>query len=293
MPGLPAARRPQRPAGEVWVWFESAMKGEDTDELARRRASSTSDSEAGFAKTSPAVHEHYDHYDEKMVRRLDQGWGYVDHWINREIEALLQPGTRVLDLGCGFASLSAHLNARGIPVAGLDMLPQCLAKARARYPGVSLIQGLVTQLPLGDGSVETVVFKDVLHHLFDEAPLDAVFSELERVGIEQVVVVDPNPNPFLLLGRRLIGHVDPVCSPQDASSLLERYGFEVTSIDYRIVTSLALSGGYVAPALVPGTRLAWGPLVALDSAVGKVLSRFRLAPCLCWRYFLTARRRRS
>ncbi|MCA8920197.1 MAG: class I SAM-dependent methyltransferase [Planctomycetes bacterium] len=235
-------------------------------------------------------HEHYDHYSEGMADRLDRGYGYVDRWINAQLCALLTPGARVLDLGCGFGSLDADLRRRGVAAVGVDLLPFCLQAGRARDPAARLVCGDATRLPFAPGSLDTVVLKDVLHHLYDEAPLDVIFAELERIGIRELVISDPNPNPLLLLGRRLIGHVDPVCSPRAASQLLRRFGFEVEFQRYGVVASMALSGGYVAPALVPGSALLWRPLMLADATLSRVANRAGLGRAVCWRYFLKARR---
>jgi|GEM_PF-776818 len=235
-------------------------------------------------------HEHYDHYSEGMIQRLDRGYGHVDRWINDQLFALLSPGARVLDLGCGFGSLGEDLRRRGVRAVGIDTLPFCLRAGRERFPEGHLVCADASALPFAPGALDTVVLKDVLHHLYDEAPLERIFAELERIGIQEVVVSDPNPNALLLLGRRLIGHVDPVCSPRAARELLRRFGFEVTAERYGVVTTLALSGGYVAPQLLPSSRLVWRPLVRADALLNRALGKLGLGRTLCWRYFLKARR---
>ncbi|MEZ6184393.1 MAG: class I SAM-dependent methyltransferase [Planctomycetota bacterium] len=240
---------------------------------------------------SGADHEHYDHYRADMIERLDRGYGHVDRWINARIAALLPPGARVLDVGCGFGSLGAELEQLGIRAVGVDLLPFCLRAGRARTPRAKLVCATAEALPFPAGAFDVAVFKDVWHHLADEAPLEPIFAELERVGVRELVISDPNPNPLLLLGRRAIGHVDPVCGPQDARALLARHGFEVVDERYGVVTGLALSGGYVGPELAPASRRLWRALTRLDGAVSGAVERLGLGRQVCWRYFLRARRR--
>ena len=235
---------------------------------------------------APGEHEHYEHYDAAMVERLDRAWGRVDAAINRRVATLLNTRGRVLDLGCGFGSLASHL-ARSHPVIGVDPLLACLRAGARRYPATTLC-GSACDLPFSEGDAEAVVFKDVLHHLVDEVPIERVFAELQRVGISRVVVVDPNPNPLLRAARRLIGHADPVCDPGRAVELLEAAGFRVEHLEYGVLYSLPLSGGYVGPVLLPAWRAVWAPLLWLEGVLSALLNRLRLARFVCWRYYIVA-----
>ncbi len=236
---------------------------------------------------APGEHEHYDHYDAAMVDRLDRGWGHVDRAINRRIVALLGDARRVLDVGCGFGSLTAAL-AESRRALGIDPLLFGLETARRRFPGARLICGSAEDLPLAEGSVDAAVLKDALHHLVDEASIERVFAELERCGVERIVVVDPNPNPILVAARRLLGHVDPVCHPRDAVELLTAAGYRVEASEYRVIFSLPLSGGYVGPVLAPRWKPLWTVLLAIENGIATLLGALGLARFVCWRYFLVA-----
>lgn len=234
-------------------------------------------------------HEHYEHYDPAMVERLDGAWGHVDRAVNDRIADLVPRGARVLDLGSGFGSLASRL-ARGRRAIGIDPLLACLAAARGRYTNLPALCGSAVELPLAGGSVEVAVMRDVLHHLADEAPIEKIFEELARCGVTRLIVVDPNPNPILLLARRLVGHVDPVCGPREAGSLLQAAGFRLEPVAYDILWSLPLSGGYVGPVLLPGWRALWTPLLAAERLLCRALDLVGLARFVCWRYILVATR---
>ena len=45
-------------------------------------------------------------------------------WFERVLPSLLRPGDRALELGAGTGELGLRLNARGIPVDGLDLWPR-------------------------------------------------------------------------------------------------------------------------------------------------------------------------
>ncbi len=78
----------------------------------------------------------------------------------------------VLDLGCGDGLFSHLIAQRGLEVIGLDPEPVAIEQAEAqtanqRYPGPPprFIVGCGEELPLDDGSVQTVVMFDVIEHL--------------------------------------------------------------------------------------------------------------------------------
>lgn len=77
----------------------------------------------------------------------------------------LQPGERVLDLGCG-SGLDVLLAARRVgetgKVIGVDMLPEMVERARgfataAGVDNAEFIQGMMDDLPLPDDSVDVVI----------------------------------------------------------------------------------------------------------------------------------------
>jgi MPBQ/MSBQ methyltransferase len=76
----------------------------------------------------------------------------------RALELLApEPGERVLDAACGRGGASAHIAARGAGVLGLDLLPENVAEAEARFgslPGIRFDVADVTRLPTRAAGVE-------------------------------------------------------------------------------------------------------------------------------------------
>ena len=235
-------------------------------------------------------HRHYDGYSPEMARRLDGFWGQVDRRINERILRLLPEGA-VLDVGCGFGSLTAFLAAAGRDAIGIDMMEEAVAVARSRYPGVRIVHDAGAALPAGVNGRRIIVLKDTLHHLVAEADVDALLTEWRTNGAEYVVVCDPNPNLVLRACRALIRHTDPECSVERAREVLARNGFDVIACDYDVLFSLPLSGGYIGPVLWPRWRVAGATALALEAALVAAARAVGAAPALCWRYFLVARRR--
>ena len=106
----------------------------------------------------------------------------------KTLEALaLQPGERVVDVGCGtgvfLGALASGVGAAGA-VAGLDHSSKLLAEARARLVAgglddlVTLHEGDAHRLPFPDGSFDAGHAERVLMHLEDP---DQAIRELRRV----------------------------------------------------------------------------------------------------------------
>jgi ubiquinone/menaquinone biosynthesis C-methylase UbiE len=101
--------------------------------------------------------------------------------------AELQPGQRVLDIGCGTGNLLLALGRvdPGVEIEGLDPDARALAKTarKAHRAGVaaSWRPGYAQDLPHADGSVDRVFSSLMLHHMPDDDGKDTLLAEVRRV----------------------------------------------------------------------------------------------------------------
>ena len=110
----------------------------------------------------------------------------AEHWRQRLIVngTTLEPGTRLLELGCGVGAVLAVLGQEfpDVHLSGLDIEPKQLEYARGylRRAGVdaTLQEGDATAVPFDDGSFDHVWMMWFLEHVPD--PL-AVLREARRV----------------------------------------------------------------------------------------------------------------
>jgi arsenite methyltransferase len=98
----------------------------------------------------------------------------------------LEPGERVLDVGCGAGTdslVAAQMVGPEGSVTGIDMTPEILAKARRAAEelaagNVEFLEGDAERLPFADESFDVVISNGVIDLIPDK---DAVFSEIYRV----------------------------------------------------------------------------------------------------------------
>jgi ubiquinone/menaquinone biosynthesis C-methylase UbiE len=148
-------------------------------------------------------------------------------------QAALEPGQRVLDLGCGTGTLAIQAKRLqpSAEVAGLDADPEMLARARrkADEAGVELelAEGYSTTLPYPSESFDRVISTLFFHHL-DPEPKRQSAREIARVlrpgGELHVADWGPPSDPVMWVAFQGIRLLDGV------SNTAENYRGELPAI---------------------------------------------------------------
>ncbi|QCX76386.1 putative S-adenosylmethionine-dependent methyltransferase [Streptomyces sp. YIM 121038] len=179
----------------------------------------------------------------------------------RMLAAALGPATRgarvVLDVGCGDGSaarVAAPLLA-GHRVIGVDWSQDALRRASGHLPYV--VRGELTDggLPFASGTVDAVLFSEVVEHLVDP---DSALDELRRVLRPggHLMLSTPNLAAWYNRGLLLAG-VQPVFSEVSLRAIHGRPGREVVG-HLRLYTARALRE-FVAASGFDVVRLAGAP----------------------------------
>lgn len=98
------------------------------------------------------------------------------------LETLELEDKRVLDIGCGNGALVRMMAHRGAEAVGLEPSPERLAACRAAetVTGADYVEGGGEKLPFEDGSFDSVVIFNSLHHL-PAGAMGACLAESARV----------------------------------------------------------------------------------------------------------------
>lgn len=213
------------------------------------------------------------------IPALRYGWltAFYDplvRWTTREstfkralvAQVAVRPGERVLDLGCGTATLSLALK-RDQPAAGvtgLDGDPAILAIARdkARKAGVAIAldQGYSYDLPYPDASFDRVVSSLLFHHLgqtHKQRTLTEVFRVLVPGGDLHIADWGRAQNALLRGAFFVVQLLDGFATTTDnVKGLLPRFvaeaGFQDVRETRRLATPLGTMSLYAARK--PGLR---------------------------------------
>lgn len=149
--------------------------------------------------------------------------------------ALIQPGEKILDVGCGTGDLSIAARKRAGPTAqvfGIDAAPEMVnvARRKAARMGmeVDFRVGLVEALDFPAGSFDVVLSSLMMHHLPDDLKVLAL-AEIRRVlkpGGRLLVLDFKRPtNLAQHISTAIHGHTSMQTGSQDLPTLMTHAGF--------------------------------------------------------------------
>jgi SAM-dependent methyltransferase len=110
-----------------------------------------------FRETYDALAPRYDAWSSGVLPEVREEWA-------RKIEVFVEPGERVVELGCGTGVPVGRYLAARYDYTGVDASPGMLAQARAAIPGARLINADMHTIELPAASLGAVVaFSSISH----------------------------------------------------------------------------------------------------------------------------------
>ena len=110
---------------------------------------------------------------------------FIRQTVERAMVEMLPPlaGRGVLEVGCGAGQLPADLETLGASrerLAGIDLVPERVAAARARLQGADIREGSAASLPWPDRSFDLVVQSMMLSSILDQDVRARAAREMAR-----------------------------------------------------------------------------------------------------------------
>lgn len=184
------------------------------------------------------------------MQKIEGVYGLVtEPWFYRALQASLgarraleryvaqvlkpAPGIRMLDVGCGPATVLSYLPR--LDYTGIDLNPKHIAFARAAYPdrGHFIVGDAGKDLAQEEDSFDLINVSALLHHLSD-GEARTLFRSLHRLVKSggRIATIDPVWLPSQRFIPQLMKRLDSgrnIRNPADYLALVERGGFAVES----------------------------------------------------------------
>jgi len=198
--------------------------------------------------------------------------------------AALEPGLRVLDVGCGWAYGSHWAHELGCEVSGIDLAHDQLAWARHELADgvhLGLTQANAKALPFRAAAFDRVFSVETMEHVF-RPDRPAVYAELARVLKRggRLALSTPNPSSPIEAAKRLAVRwpalrrsLPSACFPEATDDLTSYhpYRYHHPLLPSELVSGLDATGFEV----LGTTRFLWVPktLPALLLGAGRLAER--------------------
>jgi hypothetical protein len=177
--------------------------------------------------------DHPDAVHNRRDLRLINGFMRNRAWFERTLPPLLRPGERVLEIGAGTGEMGIALNARGIPVDGLDLWPRPAAWPAGREWHQADLK------TFGGYGAYPVVIGNLILHQFTEAELAELGSVLRRTA-RVVAACEPERRR---MSQALMAAIGPLLGANHVTLHDARVSITAGFLGSELADALGMTGG--------------------------------------------------
>jgi SAM-dependent methyltransferase len=212
-----------------------------------------------------------EHEGYSALRTLEAGAPNYNAWLASAFARWA--GQRVLEIGAGIGTITAHLARDRQLVTALEVDAFYVRRLKNRFRGQRAVEPLLGDVALADWQAlaerkfDTIVLSNVLEHIADDAGAVRTFAKILAPGGRVIIFVPALPALFGALDQA-VGHHRRYL-PDTLRGVLENNGFAVEHLQW--MNAVGIPGWYVNKLL---GRRALPPLqVRVYDAVAPLLAR--------------------
>jgi len=175
--------------------------------------------------------ERQSHWD--GIARKRDSWHGMGIWYHRRLEEvyryLVNPGQRILELGCGTGSMLAALDSKN--GFGVDFSTEMVTRAKEAYPELEILQADVHDLSSIQGTFDVIILSDLVNELWDVQQVLEQLTELCTSRTRIIINSYSRVWEFPLYITQLLNLATPTLSqnwltPYDIANMLSLAGFD-------------------------------------------------------------------
>jgi ubiquinone/menaquinone biosynthesis C-methylase UbiE len=161
----------------------------------------------------------------------------IDKQQLEEFSFMLQPGSSVLDAGCGSGRDTEMFRQKGFDAVGVDITKELVAQARIDYPQARFEEGDLLHLPFGDNSFDGLWAHASVVHFDQDQQISQALFEFHRVlkvnGVLHLLVRAQEGNAKTEVRTDSISQSARFYrnfTQKELTEILHKAGFNVTSV---------------------------------------------------------------
>ncbi len=258
LPGADEAQLLVKLAAQLYRFVEVRIDSTASLRGGFRQAARHARTFARYASTQDDADNTHEGY--STLANLEARAPNYNAWLGERFRAFA--GQRILEIGAGIGTITAHLAPGREKVIALEVDPFYVRRLQNRFRGQPQVEPHLTDVALADWeslraqNIDTIAMSNVLEHLPDEGKAAQSFARILQPAGRVLIFVPALPRLFGSLDEA-VGHYRRY-TPQSLSAVLERNGFEIEHLQWMNLVGIpgwVLNGQLLKRRVLPGLQL--------------------------------------